>query len=95
MTDKEFLKAVGITEFMPPTNVDNTAFLRFSRVAGDAQGLAGILGQWGFFATQAHLRTWHILPRESLAPRAHADKGERMTDKDKKIEAFSREGGTI
>jgi hypothetical protein len=57
MTDKEFLKAVGITDFVPHTRVDNAVFLR---LAGWREMPKCWLGFWvsgHIFAALAHLRT--------------------------------------
>jgi hypothetical protein len=62
MTDKEFLKAVGITEFVPHTHVDNAAFLR---LVGWREMPKCWLGFWvsgHIFAALAHLRTCTLCP---------------------------------
>jgi hypothetical protein len=62
MIDKEFLKAVGITEFVPLTHVDSAAFLRSVGWRGMPKCWLGFWVSGHIFAALAHLRTCTLCP---------------------------------
>jgi hypothetical protein len=64
MTDKEFLKAVGIKEFVPQMHVDNAAFLRLVCWRKMPKCWLGFWVSGHMLAALAHLRTCTLCPEE-------------------------------
>jgi hypothetical protein len=62
MTDKEFLKAVGIAEFVPHTHVHNAAFLRLVGWRAMPKCWLGFWVSGHIFRALAHLRTCRQCP---------------------------------